>query len=134
MKIIKNILLASISTLTMTCVNAQEVKQEIKPAPSAVPVFQPNPDITGNGKQQQPQLKESTAKPVVVNEKDETIKPQQAPSQIMVTTPVIVTDKRESAVNRAPQVPATQNSSNIAPVPAPRLSKNTAPPQQQQQN
>lgn len=133
MKSIKKILLATLTTCAISLSQAQEVKQEIKSAPSTVPTYQTNPELTGNGKQQQqPQLKESTSKPVLVDDKDEKMKPQLAPSQNIVSTPVITADKRESAINRAPVVPV--QSSNVAPIPASRPAKSTPPSQLQQQN
>ncbi|MEO6253326.1 MAG: hypothetical protein ABIO79_08480 [Ferruginibacter sp.] len=139
MKIIKTILLLAITIFVSTVIfaqQAQEVKTEIaKPIASTLPVSgpdtKPNPDLTGSAKpQQQPLLKESTDKPVAADEKNEKIKPQQAPSQNIIPTPVIIADTRQSAVNRAPVIPSPN--SNTAPTAPVKPAQKTAVLQQQQ--
>lgn len=145
MKIIKTILLLAITTFAGTAIYAQqspEVKAEIaKRAESTVPAAgskpalahdtKPNPDLSRSGKpQQQPELKESTERAATADAKDEEIKPKLAPSQNLVTTPVIKAETRQSAVNREPVIPA-QNS-NMAPTPAVKTAAKPVAVQQQQ--
>ncbi len=142
MKNIKTILLVTISTFAITCVQAQDVKREIaKPVESTVPPpgstpmlapdTKPSPDLTRSKKQQeQPALKESTEKPVLVKEKEEAIKPQLVPAQNLITTPVLITESRKDAVNRVPVLPAP--SANFIPVPAPTPTKKMLVVEQQQ--